>query len=160
MRMLCTLVVTTLITAPVPAMAQQPFDSQFSHVAAESVAQGQEPVRKLIISERAIALGLAANAPAPAQVNRPQSDSLKNGTIIGAVIGAVGMGIGVGLLCKALQEPSDPSCWTSVGVGALYGVGIGALGGLGIDALMTRSPRAVSPVLFQPGGDDLAGRRP
>ena len=156
MRILCTLVVTTLVTAPVPAMAQQPFDSRFGQVAAESVAQGQEPARKLIISDRAIALGMAANA----QVNQPQRDSLKNGTIIGAVIGAVGMGIGVGLLCKALQEPSDPSCWQSVGVGAVYGAGIGALGGLGIDALMTRSPRGLSPVLFQPGGDDLAGRRP
>ena len=148
MRILCTLVVTTLVTAPVPAMAQD------------------EPARKLIISDRAIALGMASSDSALSRVATDsaaqggQRDSLKNGTIIGAVIGAVVMGTGVGLLCKALQEPSDPSCWQSVGVGALYGVGIGAVGGLGIDALMTRSPGALSPVLFQSGGDDLAGRRP
>ena len=127
MRILCTLIVTTLVTAPVPALAQQ------------------QPARKLIISDRAIALGMAENPPAPAQVNRPQRDSLANGTIIGAIIGAAVMGTGVGLLCKALQEPSDPSCWQSVGVGVLYGAGIGAVGGLGIDALMTRSARALSP---------------
>jgi hypothetical protein len=122
MRTRTWLVVLTLVTAPIPAAAQE------------------IPHRKLIISERAIAAGMAANPPAPAQVNRGQRDSLKNGTIIGAVIGAIAMGAGVGALCKALQEPTDPSCWGSGLVGAAMGAGIGALGGLGIDALMTRSP--------------------
>jgi fermentation-respiration switch protein FrsA (DUF1100 family) len=78
-------------------------------------------------------------------VNQGQRDSLKNGTIIGAVIGAVAMGAGVGALCRALQEPSDPSCWGSGLMGAAIGAGIGALGGLGIDALLARSPSEPKP---------------
>ena len=86
----------TLLAAPVPALAQQdthkliiseraiaagmgntfdsPFDSRFSRVATESLAQGG------------------------------QRDSFKNGTIIGAVIGAVAMGSAVGALWQDKSE--------------------------------------------------------
>ena len=66
-----------------------------------------------------------------------------------AIVGAVAMGTGVGLLCKALQEPTDPSCWGSVGVGALYGAGIGVAAGVGLDALFVKGHRAVQPVLIR-----------
>ena len=78
-----------------------------------------------------------------------QRDSLKNGALIGAIVGAAAMGTGVGLLCKALQEPSDPSCWGSVGIGALYGAGIGAAVGVGLDALFARGQRPVQPVAIR-----------
>ena len=121
-------------------------------VATPAIAQQRSldvPSGKLIISDRAIADGMssARSVAPPAQGSR---DSLKNGTIVGAVIGAVVMGTGVGLLCKALQEPSDPSCWGSASMGAAMGAGIGALGGLGIDAMLTRSPRALPPSLSPP----------
>ena len=126
MRIVGLLVVLSLAT---PAIAQE--------------RSRDVPATKLIISERAIAEGMAAHAPsanAAAQAN--QRDSVKNGMIIGALVGALAMGAGAGLLCKALQEPTDPSCWKSVGVGGLYGAGIGVAAGAGIDALFVRQPQA------------------
>lgn len=129
MRIVCLLVVISLAT---PAIAQE----RSLDVSAA----------KLIISDRAIAEGMAAHARSAESAAQPnQRDSVKDGMIIGALVGALLMGTGVGLLCKALQEPSDPSCWKSVGVGGLYGAGIGVAAGAGVDALMTRSPHALSP---------------
>jgi hypothetical protein len=97
---------------------------------------------RLIISARAIEDGMAAHAPAQSRQSR---DSLKNGTIIGAVIGAVAMAGFVTWLCNELKEPGDPSCWKAVPIGGLYGAGIGAAIGLGIDALAMRQPVAIMP---------------
>jgi len=91
---------------------------------------------KLIISDRAIAMGMAAHPPSPAM--QSPRDSLKNGAIIGAVVGGVAMGGFVGWLCHMLKEPGDPSCWKSVGYAGALGAGIGAAGGAGIDALAMR----------------------
>jgi hypothetical protein len=102
------------------------------------VAAQQSPAGapKLIISDHAIAAGIAATPPAPAQ---PGEDSLKNGALIGAVIGSIAFGGFVAWLCNELQEPSDPSC---LGASLLYagvGAGIGAAAGAGIDALASAS---------------------
>lgn len=67
---------------------------------------------------------------------REDRDSLKNGTLIGAIIGGIAFGGFVSWLCNALQEPSDPSC---LGPSLIYtgvGAGLGAAAGAGIDALM------------------------
>ena len=90
---------------------------------------------RLVISDRAIAAGIATTPPA--QINR-QRDSVKNGAVIGALIGAAIMGGYVTFLCNALQEPGDPSCLGSALLGFGLGAGTGALGGAGIDALMMR----------------------
>ena len=110
-----------------------------------------EPTEKLIISERAVsdALDRAPTPMAAATQTQGQRDSLKNGAVIGAMVGAAVMGTGVGLLCKALQEPTDPSCWGSVGIGALYGAGIGVAAGVGLDALFVKGQRALQPVLIR-----------
>jgi len=126
------------------------FITAIAVLAAPLPALAQQETRKLIVSERAIAEGMAPfdsrfSRGATESLAQGQRDSFKNGTIIGAVIGAVVMGSAVGALCRALQEPSDPSCWGSGLVGAAMGAGVGALGGLGIDALVTRSPRQSSP---------------
>lgn len=90
---------------------------------------------KLIISDRAIAAGIAATPPAPP----PGDDSLKNGALIGAVIGGVALGGFVSWLCNMLQEPSDPSCVPASLLYAGVGAGLGAAGGAGIDALFSAS---------------------
>ena len=118
-------------------------------VATPAIAQERSleiPAAKLIISDRAIADGMAAHArSASAIAQGNQRDSVKDGMIIGAIAGAMVMGTGVGLLCKALQEPGDPTCWKAVGVGGLYGAGIGLAVGAGIDALFKRSPLPLYP---------------
>lgn len=111
-----------------------------------------EPRGKLIISERAVSNALDLTpTPMASAATQPQGqrDSLKNGAVIGAIIGTAVMGTGVGLLCKALQEPTDPSCWGSVGIGALYGAGIGVAAGVGLDALFVKGQRVVQPVLIR-----------
>jgi hypothetical protein len=90
---------------------------------------------KLIISDRAIAAGIAATPPA--QVNQ-RRDSVANGALIGAIVGAAIMGGYVTFLCNALQEPSDPSCLGSSLLAIGLGAGAGALGGAGVDALLMR----------------------
>lgn len=111
-----------------------------------------EPKSRLILSERAVWDALD-RTPTPmaseATQTQGQRDSLKNGAVIGAIVGAAVMGTGVGLLCKALQEPTDPSCWGSAGIGALYGAGIGVAAGVGLDALFVKGQRAVQPVLIR-----------
>jgi hypothetical protein len=68
---------------------------------------------------------------------RPR-DSLKNGTIIGAVVGAIALGAFGAVLCNALQEPEDPSCLPDTLRIAALGAAIGAGAGLAIDAALTR----------------------
>ena len=120
MRICTFFVAFAVMASPIPVAAQQ----------------NRAGTRTLIISDRAIAAGVAATPPAPAP---PGGDSLKNGTIIGAVVGGIAFGGFVSWLCNMLQEPSDPSC---VGPSLLYagvGAGIGAGAGAGIDALMSAS---------------------
>ena len=97
---------------------------------------------RLIISERAIAAGMAS-APAMAPAAQPNDDSIKNGTVIGAIVGAIALGGFVGWLCNMLQEPSDPSCLPPSLLYTGVGAGIGAAAGAGIDALMARPPRLI-----------------
>jgi hypothetical protein len=132
MRLCCTLVLILSIASP--AMAQQ--DRPSGHPAIG-------PSGRLIISDRAIAMGMAAHPPSPtAFPSAVQSrDSLKNGAIIGAVIGGVVMGAGGSWVCHMLREPGDPPCWKSVLPVAAIFAGIGAAAGAGIDALAARQPR-------------------
>lgn len=93
------------------------------------------PRTNLIISDRAIAMGLEKRPPAPALQSR---DSIKNGAIIGAVIGGVALAAPGAWICHMLREPGDPPCWKgTVTVGAI-GAGIGAAVGAGIDAMAAR----------------------
>jgi hypothetical protein len=108
-----------------------------------------EPRAKLIISDRAVSQAMDRTPATAATQTQGQRDSLKNGAIIGAIVGAAVMGTGVGMLCKALQEPTDPSCWGSAGIGALYGAGIGVAAGVGLDALFVKGQRTVQPVLIR-----------
>lgn len=113
---ICTFVAALAVMAsPVPVAAQQ-------NAAAAS---------KLIISDRAIAAGIAATPPG--------DDSVKNGALIGAVVGGVALGGFVSWLCNMLQEPSDPSCVPASLLYAGVGAGIGAAAGAGIDALASAS---------------------
>jgi len=111
MRLCCTFVL--ILSIATPALAQQQ--------------------SKLIISDRAIAMGMAAHSPAPAM--QSSRDSLKNGAIIGAVIGGAAMGAGGMWVCGMLREPGDPPCWKSVLPVAAIFAGVGAAAGAGIDAL-------------------------
>ena len=99
--------------------------------------ESSNDVPRLIISDQAVANALAAEQPP----SRSRRDSLKNGTVIGAVVGAAVMGGFVTFLCHALKEPGDPPCWHSSGLAIAIGAGAGALGGAGIDALLVREPR-------------------
>jgi hypothetical protein len=117
----CTLITSfCLVLSPVVASAQH---------------SSSAPKPRLIISEKAVADALAAEQPSPPS----DRDSLKNGTLIGAIVGAAIFGGYVTFLCNALQEPSDPSCLGSSLMGFGIGAGLGALGGAGIDALMMRN---------------------
>ena len=127
MRLCCTFVL--ILSIATPAIAQQ--DRPSGH-------QAIRPSEKLIISDRAIAMGMAAHPPAPAM--QSSRDSLKNGAIIGAVIGGVAMGAAGTWVCSMLREPGDPPCWKSVLPVAAIFAGIGAAAGAGIDALASRRP--------------------
>jgi hypothetical protein len=120
MRIGACLVSFCLVLSPLTAAAQQ--------------LEPSNDAPRLIISDQAIADALAAEQPA----SRSQRDSVKNGTIIGAVVGAAVMGGFVTFLCHALKEPGDPPCWKSSGLAIAIGAGAGALGGAGIDALFVR----------------------
>ena len=110
-----------------------------------TVVLGQTAVAKttspLVISDRA--LRDMSGAP-PAATQGGTRDSLKNGAIIGALVGAAGFAVSGAVVCKMLQEPSDPSCVPGVLVFAAIGAGIGGAAGVGIDALIDRSPRGLN----------------
>ncbi len=127
MRFPSCVVALVVAVAPIPVAAQQ-FEPTPS---------------KLIISERAIADGIAATPPPPP----PGDDSLKNGTIIGALVGGLAAAAFLGYVCTVYKEPSDPPCWKSVAVPSLLGVGVGAAAGAGIDAMMVRSTRPFDTML-------------
>ena len=81
--------------------------------------------------------GLLTGTAQPAQRGRSR-DSLKNGTIIGAVIGAVALGAFAAAVCKAQQEPTGPSCVGDTFRIAAVGAAVGAGAGLAIDAALSR----------------------
>ena len=83
---------------------------------------------------------LEKHPPAPAQ--QPSRDSLKNGTIIGAVVGAIALAAPGAFICHMLREPGDPPCWKGVVTVGAIGAGVGAAAGAGIDALFMRDRRA------------------
>jgi hypothetical protein len=70
----------------------------------------------------------------PAPLANGSADSLTNGTLIGAIVGAVALGTVGAVICKAFQEPSDPSCTGDSLRIAAIGAGIGAGVGIAVDA--------------------------
>ena len=76
-------------------------------------------------------------------------DSLKNGTIIGAVVGAVALGVFGGALCNALHEPGEPSCVKDTLRIAALGAAIGAGAGLAVDAARTQRGGVAVSVRFR-----------
>ena len=113
-------------------------------LASTASAQTVAPERPITVAAHA---AVAKLAQAPPTVNSGR-DSIKDGTIIGAVAGGVAMGLFGGLLCNALQEPGDPACWRGVLVIGAMGAGIGAAAGAGIDALI--SERSIGPSRSRP----------
>ena len=94
------------------------------------------PTPRLIVSERAVAAGLASAAAA--QPLR-SDDSVMNGAVIGAVVGGIALGAFGAYVCHMTGEVGDPSCWPAIlRIGAV-GAGLGAAAGAGIDALRSRS---------------------
>lgn len=65
-------------------------------------------------------------------------DSLANGILIGAAIGAAALGTFGAIVCKAMQQPDEPSCVDDTLRLAAIGGAIGAGGGLVIDAARSR----------------------
>ncbi len=130
------------------------FIASFLLVAATASAQTPSIDRPI---STAMEASVAALAQAPAPVNGGTRDSVKEGLVIGAVAGGVAAGLFGTVLCHALKEPGDPSCWTGVlTIGAL-GAGIGAAAGAGIDALLSESsPRRVRDRQRWPGGRAVA----
>jgi hypothetical protein len=128
MRLICLIVTGLLVGGGLasPAAAQERSGS----------GGGAPVVKKLVISDEAIARAFEDDARASVFQDRP--DSLKNGIIIGAVIGGAAMGIFVTALCNALHEPGDPPCWQSTLTAGALGAGIGAAAGAGVDALVAR----------------------
>ena len=135
-----TLTVLMLLAGATPSFAQ------------EMVA----PPRRLIISKAAMAGGLVREAPAPAL---QQSDSILNGTVIGAVIGAAVLGSIGTTFCVLLKEPGEPSCWRSFAQTGALGAVIGAGAGAGIDALRARPPHLRLPAAAPPVRQSLHRRR-
>jgi hypothetical protein len=133
MRICSYLVSLCLLLSPLPVAAQQ--------------LETRNDAPRLIISDQAIADALATKEQPSSSSKR---DSVKNGTIIGAVIGAAVMGGFVTFLCHALKEPGDPPCWKSSGLAIAIGAGAGALGGAGVDALLVRGQPRFFPVQQPP----------
>ena len=117
------LVLAGLLTLAVPftAAAQERSDTR--------------PQPALIISERAIAAGLASGAAAQPIRSR---DSLWNGIVVGAIIGGASAAVFGGWLCHMLREPSDPPCWQWALRTGAFGAGVGAAAGAGVDALRSQ----------------------
>lgn len=116
--------------------------------AAQERALDETPAaKKLVISQDAIARGLAAGHREGVVLQRSR-DSLTNGIVIGAVAGFVA-GAGFGrLLCAAFEEGNTP-CWDGMLRVGAFGAAIGAGAGAGIDALMTRqTPLPIMRVRF------------
>ena len=102
------------------------------------------PLASALVSPLAMALerpslGVRALTGRAQQPPRGGSrDSLKNGTIIGAIIGAVALGGFGAVVCKVQQEPGGPSCLTDTLRVAAIGAAIGAGAGLAVDAARTQ----------------------
>jgi hypothetical protein len=102
------------------------------------------PLASALVSPLALALerpSLSVRAlTGSAQQLQPggSRDSLKNGTIIGAIVGAVALGGFGAVVCKVQQEPGGPSCLTDTLRVAAIGAAIGAGAGLAVDAARTQ----------------------
>lgn len=115
--------------------------------------------RQLPASARVSPLALALDRPslsvraltgrAPLAQRGRSRDSLKNGTIIGAVVGAMALGAFGAVLCNAQQEPGGPSCLTDTLRVAALGAAIGAGAGLAVDAALTRRAGATVSVAIR-----------
>lgn len=93
----------------------------------------------LALDRLPLSVGAWSGSVALPQRGRPR-DSLKNGTVIGAVVGAAALGGLAAVVCKAYQEPRGPSCLKdTLRLGAV-GAAIGAGAGLVVDAALSRRP--------------------
>ena len=71
---------------------------------------------------------------------RSSRDSLKNGTISGAIAGAAGAGAFTALICHLYQEEGGAGCRSDALRGAAIGAAIGVGAGVAVDAALTRQP--------------------
>ena len=99
--------------------------------AEESGAQPRQPV----VALQAPALARAAAGVALTQVEPRRRDSVKNGTIIGAIIGGAAGMVGGWALAQIFEAEGANPVRPFVTITAL-GAGIGAGAGAGIDALI------------------------
>lgn len=103
------------------------------------------PASETRLADRAV----RADGRDTATARQRSNDSVLNGAIIGAIAGGLALGGFAGIICHALHEEGNPSCWPGTlaiaGIGAAGGAAIGA----GIDALASRTgPRLAVRVSF------------
>ena len=122
-----------LLTLLVASTASAQTASRLDRI--ETVPDARETMHAIRIAPQALRLATAEPfSLSPALSKNGSGDSLTNGTLIGAIVGAVALGTVGAVICKAFQEPSDPSCvGDSLRVAAI-GAGIGAGVGIAVDA--------------------------
>jgi hypothetical protein len=110
--------------------------------ALEAGAQEMATPRGLPASALRRLRSVPAGAPAVSAPMTPlrARDSLINGAVLGALLGAIALGTAAGVICKAQQEPTGPSCVPDLLRIAAMGAGAGAGVGVAIDAATTRGP--------------------
>lgn len=78
----------------------------------------------------------AVRAQSPSRV--APRDTLTNGAAIGAIAGGVALGSVAAAICRAFQEPGDPSCVADALRLAAVGGAVGGGIGIAVDAALTR----------------------
>jgi hypothetical protein len=131
-QLIASLIVPLWLLAPNDVVAQTATPKPVSTT--PELADGAAPVSSLRLALNRPFNMRALTDPAYLPQSTPARDSLKNGTIIGAVVGAVALGVFGGALCNALQEPGEPSCLKDTLRIAALGAAIGAGAGLAVDA--------------------------
>ena len=124
-----------LLVVPSAAVAQ--------HASARSLAGEREPADPAPVASAAVKpqrLSRMAGEIASRIAAQPgrSSDSLANGTLVGAAVGAVALGAFAAIICQAQQQPGGPSCGPDVVRIAAVGAAIGAGAGLAVDAARSR----------------------
>lgn len=125
-----------LLALPSDAVAQTGAPKPLSMDRRPAVS-ARVPPRVVELDRLSLSVGDSAGRAQLAQRGRSR-DSLKNGTLIGAVVGAVTLGAFGAVLCNAQQEPGGPSCLPDTLRIAAVGAAIGAGAGLAVDAALTR----------------------
>ena len=112
-----------LIASAVPARAQ------------DLLAPARQPARQPVAALQTPALARAVSGIALTQVEPRRRDSVKNGTIIGAIIGGAAGAVGGWALAQIFEAEGANPVRPFVTITAL-GAGIGAGVGAGVDALV------------------------